>query len=146
MSKSNNNMKPLKKLGHLAVSWAEDLGLVIVAIATVIAVGIEIGHMFKMGTVKLTDLLLLFIYLEILAMVAIYLDSGKLPVRMPLYIAMVALARYLILDMKNLDSWRMVGIAGSIVLISLAVLIHRYGHSRFPYGKEECRGNRESEE
>jgi protein PsiE len=62
-------------------------------------------------TVTLADLLLFFIYLEVLAMVAIYLESGKLPVRMPLYIAIVALARYMILDMKSLDTWRMLGVA-----------------------------------
>jgi protein PsiE len=95
----------------------------------------EITSMIEARMVALADLLLLFIYLEVLAMVATYLDSGKLPVRMPLYIAIVALARYLILDMKNLDSWRLLGIAGSILLISLAILIHRFGHSRFPYEK-----------
>jgi protein PsiE len=95
----------------------------------------EITSMIEARMVALADLLLLFIYLEVLAMVATYLDSGKLPVRMPLYIAIVALARYLILDMKNLDSWRLLGIAGSILLISIAVLIHRFGHSRFPYDK-----------
>jgi protein PsiE len=130
-------MRGVIRIGHRAITWAEDVGLLIVAISTLIAVGIEISSMIEARTVALADLLLLFIYLEVLAMVAAYLDSGKLPVRMPLYIAIVALARYLILDMKNLDSWRLLGIAGSILLISLAVLIHRFGHTRFPYEKEE---------
>ena len=55
-----------------------------------------LGVQLLRRTVTLADLLLLFIYLEVLAMVTIYLDSGKLPVRMPLYIAIVALARYMI--------------------------------------------------
>ena len=93
--------------------------------------------MLKALTVTLADLLLLFIYLEVLAMVAMYLDSGKLPVRMPLYIAIVALARYMILDMKSLDTWRMLGIAGAVLLISLAILAIRYGHTRYPYSKKE---------
>ncbi len=63
----------------------------------------------------------------------LYLDSGKLPVRMPLYIALVALARYLILDMKNLDTWRMLGVSGAALLIAIAILVIRYGHVRFPY-------------
>ncbi len=91
--------------------------------------------MYAAKTVTLADLLLLFIYLEVLAMVSIYLDSGKLPVRMPLYIAIVALARYLILDMKSLDTWRMLGIAGAALLIALAILVIRFGHARFPYEK-----------
>ncbi|MDH5178095.1 MAG: phosphate-starvation-inducible PsiE family protein [Gammaproteobacteria bacterium] len=126
-------MRNINKLGHKAISVVEDIGLIIIAIATVIAVGIEVATMLKARTVTLADLLLLFIYLEVLTMVAIYLDSGKLPVRMPMYIAIVALARYLILDMKSLDNWRILGIAFAILLISLAVLVHRYGHSKLPY-------------
>lgn len=127
----------LMKLGNKAIVWAENVGLLIIAIATVIAVGIEVGVMISAKTVRLADLLLLFIYLEVFAMVAMYLNSGKLPVRMPLYIAMVALARYMILDMKDMDSWRMVGVASAIVLIAIAVLLHRYGHATFPYKENE---------
>ena len=128
-------MNNLKKTGHRAITIIEDIGLVIIAIATVIAMGFEISHMISLRTVTLGDLLLMFIYLEVLAMVAIYLDSGKLPVRMPLYIAMVALARYLVLDMKNLDTWRMLGIAGATLIIAIAVLVIRYGHTRLPYNE-----------
>jgi protein PsiE len=130
-------MNKVRSIGHTALTWVQDLGLLIIAICTVIAGVIEIGVMVKAQTVTLADLLLLFIYLEVLAMVGIYLDSGKLPVRMPLYIAIVALARYLILEMKNLDTWRMVGISGAALLIAVAILIIRFGHTRFPYGKEE---------
>jgi protein PsiE len=66
-------------------------------------------------------------------MVSIYLDSGKLPVRMPLYIAIVALARYLILDMKGMDPWKVVGIAAASLILALTVLVIRYGHLKFPY-------------
>lgn len=127
----------MNKIGHKAIKWVEDIGLIIIALATVFAVGIEVSSMIAARTVTLADLLLLFIYLEVLAMVASYLESGKLPVRMPLYIAIVALARYMILDMKGLDTWRMLGIAGAVLLISVAILVHRYGHTRFPYHKDE---------
>jgi len=130
-------MKEINKFGHKAITIIEDVGLIIIAISTVIAVGAEITLMVEARTVRLADLLLLFIYLEVLAMVAMYLDSGKLPVRMPLYIAIVALARYMILDMKSLDNWRIIGIAGAILLISLAVLVHRYGHTKLPYKKDD---------
>ena len=129
----------INKLGKRAIVFAENIGLVIIAIATVIAVGIEITSMVSARTVTLADLLLLFIYLEVLAMVTIYLDSGKLPVRMPLYIAIVALARYLILDMKNMDVWHMLAVSGSILIITIAILIHRYGHTTFPYNDEDSR-------
>lgn len=130
-------MNNIRNAGHKALVWVQDFGLLIIAISTVIAMGLEIHSMIEKRTVALADLLLLFIYLEVLAMAAIYLESGKLPVRMPLYIAIVALARYLILDMKNLDTWRMLGVSAAALLIAVSVLVIRFGHNRFPYEKSE---------
>jgi protein PsiE len=115
----------------------EYVGLTVITIATVIAGYIEVSHMVAAGSVTLADLLLMFLYLEILAMVGMYFESGKLPVRFPIYIAIVALARYLVLDMKNLDMWHMLGVAASILLLTLAVLALRYGHVRYSYGEHE---------
>lgn len=111
--------------------------LVIITLATIVAVGQEIYVMIEHMKVQIADLLLLFIYLEIITMVIVYLESGEVPVRMPLYIGMVALARYLILDMKGMDTWQMFAIAGSILLISLAVLVVRFGHVKYPYEKSK---------
>ncbi|MCX4190551.1 phosphate-starvation-inducible PsiE family protein [Methylophaga sp. OBS3] len=105
---------------------AQDIGLIIVAIATLVAVGIEINFMIDNGTVLLTDLLLLFIYLEVLTMVAVYYESGELPIKIPLYIGIVALARYLILDMKNIDTWRILGISSAILLLGLSIIVIHY--------------------
>ena len=80
---------------------------------------------------------MLFLYLEVLAMVAIYLDSGKLPIRLPIYIAVVAMARYLILEMKSLNEWEMVAIGATITLLSISALILRYGSVRLPYNSGE---------
>lgn len=128
-------MSKLKNSGYKALVVVEDLGLLIISVATVIAMGFEIADMLSAMKVTLADLLLLFIYLEVLAMVGIYLKSGQLPVRMPLYIAIVALARYMILDMKNLDTLRMLGLAGAVLVLALSVLAIRYGHTKFPYDK-----------
>ena len=130
-------MRNLRDIGHKALTWVQDIGLLIIAVSTLVAVGFELASMVEAKTVTLADLLLLFIYLEVLAMIAIYLDSGKLPVRMPLYIAIVALARYLILDMKNLDTWRMLGIAGTALLIAISILVIRFGHSKYPYQEKD---------
>lgn len=119
------------------LGFIEFLGLGIITIATVIAGIGEVGIMLEAKAVTLADLLLLFLYLEILAMVGLYFQSGKLPVRFPIYIAIVALARYLVLDMKNLDLWHMLGITGSILLLTLAVLVIRFGHVRFSYKEGE---------
>jgi len=132
-------MRGISRIGHKAIARVEDVSLIIVAISAVIAVGIEIPTMIEARTVSLAELLLLFIYLEVLAMVARYLDSGKLPVRMPLYIAIVALGRYMTLDIRSLDAWRMPGVAGAASLISLAILVNQVRHTRFPCSKEDDR-------
>ena len=111
----------------------EAVGLVVITLATLVAGVSEVRTMVGAGTVTLADLLLLFLYLEILAMVGVYFQSGQLPVRFPIYIAIVALARYLVLDMKSLDVWRMLGVTASMLLLAIAVLVIRYGHTRFPY-------------
>lgn len=123
----------LRRFGRQAVEFIEVVGLMVILLATLVAAGQEITHMVMQSQVHLADLLLLFIYLEVVAMVNAYWSSGQLPVRMPLYIGMVALARYLILDMKELDVWRMLAVAVSILVIGVAVLVVRYGHVRFPY-------------
>jgi len=132
-------MNNLKNTGYKALVIVEDIGLLVIAISTVIAMSFEIGSMIKAMEVTLADLLLLFIYLEVLAMAGIYLKSGQLPVRMPLYIAMVALARYMILDMKNLDTLRMLGLAGATFILAVSILVIRYGHTKFPYDDKDNR-------
>ncbi|ABE54738.1 phosphate-starvation-inducible E [Shewanella denitrificans OS217] len=115
----------------------EYLVLFIIAIATLVSIGEEIYNMINLRTVALADLLLLFIYLEVLAMVVNYIESGKLPIRMPLYIAIVALARYLILDMKAMDDWRILAISLSTILLAVTVIVIRWGQLTMPYPKNQ---------
>jgi protein PsiE len=130
-------MSKLKESGYKTLVFIEEIGLIVIAFSTVIAMGFEIKSMINAMTVTLSDLLLLFIYLEVFAMAGIYLKSGKLPVRMPLYISIVAIARYMILDMKNLDTLRILGLAGAVLILAIAILSIRYGHIKFPYDSEE---------
>lgn len=111
----------------------EGAGLIVIALATIYAGYQETMLMVNNARVTLADLLLMFLYLEILTMVGLYFESGKLPVRFPLYIAMVAMARYVIVDIKEMDNIRLLGVSASIVLVALAVLVIRYGHVRYPY-------------
>ena len=107
--------------------------LVAIAIATVGAVGKEILHIWEAGTITVADLLLMFLYLEVMSMLSHYLGSGNLPVRYPLYIGIIALARFMVLEVAELDAFRMWALSGPILLIALAILVVRYGHVRFPY-------------
>lgn len=128
---------PITKLIHTFLEFAQNIGLVIIALASIFAIGHEVWLMIMNRQVALADLLLMFIYLEVLAMVAIYLEFGKMPIRIPLYIAIVALARYLILDMKSMTAWQLVGVSASAFLLAITVLIIRFGHLRLPYDKDK---------
>jgi protein PsiE len=125
------NPKVLRALDM--VEWA---GLLVISVATVVAIGQEIWQMLLMRQVQLQDILLLFIFLEILTMVGLYFKSGKLPLRYPIYIAMVAIARYIIIGMKQLDGWTILAFAAAILVLALAVVAIRYGHVRLPYGDD----------
>jgi len=128
---------PIKTINMRLLSLVENIGLLVIAIATVIAMLGEIVGMVGALRVTLADLLMLFLYMEVLAMVGLHYSSGKMPVRFPLYIAMVALARYLILDVKEMTDWRMLAVAGAILMLTLAVFLIRFGHVRYPYPGDE---------
>ena len=123
-----------------ALTLLENIGLVLITIATVVAIGQEVVLMFEQGKVLLPDILLLFIFLEILTMVGLYFQSGKLPVRYPIYIAMVAIARYIIIGMKEMDGWMIVALALAILVLALSVVAIRYGHLKLPYPEDRGGG------
>ena len=103
--------------------------LSVILICTVIAVGIEIKAMFDNQTVTLADLLLMFLYLEVLAMVRIFWDQQSISITLPLLIAITALARFIILQGKEMDPSGLVYEAVAIVLIASAIVILRLRHS-----------------
>jgi len=103
--------------------------MVIILISTVIAVGIEIYKMFQNQSVTLADLLLMFLYLEVLAMVRVFWDQQSISITLPLLIAITALARFIILQGKEMDPAALVYEAIAIVLIAGAIVILRLRHS-----------------
>jgi len=107
--------------------------LITIAMATIFAVFQAILHIWQVRAIAVGDLLLLFLYLEVMSMLNHYLGSGNLPVRYPLYIGIIALARYLVLEVAEINAWQMLALSGSIFLIAIAILVIRFGHVRFPY-------------
>ena len=103
--------------------------MVIILISTVIAVGIEIKNMFFNQSITLADLLLMFLYLEVLAMVRVFWDQQSISITLPLLIAITALARFIILQGKEMDPSALVYEAVAIVLIASAIVILRLRHS-----------------
>lgn len=121
------------KLMQRILGVVEQSVLIIIGLATVLAVFQAVIHIWQARTITVGDILLLFLYLEVMTMLNHYLSAGTLPVRYPLYIGIIALARFLVLDIKELDAMTMFALSGSILLIALSILIVRYGHVRFPY-------------
>ena len=111
------------------VNQIQLLTLIIILISTVIAIGSELYQMFKIQTVTLADLLLLFLYLEVLAMVRVFWESQSIQITLPLFIAITALSRFIILQGKSINPEILVYEAGAILLIALAILVLRFRNS-----------------
>jgi Phosphate-starvation-inducible E. len=105
------------------------VALVIILVSTVIAFGQEMYQMILVQRVTLADLLLLFLYLEVLAMVRVFWESQSIQITLPLFIAITALARFIILQGKSLNPEILLYEAGAIVLIALAIVILRFRNS-----------------
>ena len=105
------------------------LALVIILIATIIAFGIEVYQMISIQKVTLADLLLLFLYLEVLAMVRVFWESQSIQITLPLFIAITALSRFIILQGKSINPEVLLYEAGAIVLIAIAILVLRFRNS-----------------
>ena len=103
--------------------------LTIILISTVIAVGIEIKRMFLNQSVTLADLLLMFLYLEVMAMVRVFWDQQSISITLPLLFAISDLTRFIILQGKEMDPSGLVYEAVAIVLIASAIVILRLRHS-----------------
>ncbi len=110
------------------------LGLFAIGAATVWAAAYAFIQMFNRGSATIEDLLLLFIYLEIGAMVGIYFKTNRMPVRFLIYVAITALTRLMIgiVNVEHKADMGILMIAGAILLLCLAVLTIRYGSFRFP--------------
>ena len=104
----------------------EKILLGVIAILTVVAVFQEIYSIYINGKVQLADLLLLFIYTEVLGMIGIFYVSNKIPITLPLFIAMTAIARLIILQGKGMDPIILLYEAGAILVIALACLAIRF--------------------
>ena len=103
--------------------YLEDFILSVIALMTIGAVGFELYEVFNRGSITLADLLLMFIYAEVLGMVAVYFRSHVLPVIYPLFIGITALARLIVLQGKDSVPEQLIFEAGSILLLSFAALL-----------------------
>ena len=101
----------------------------IILLSTIIAVILEIRTMFLNQTVTLADLLLMFLYLEVMAMVRVLWEEQSISISLPLLIAITALSRFIILQGKQMDASQLLYESIAIVLIALAIVVLRLRHS-----------------
>ena len=108
---------------HWTTFWSEKILLAIIGGLTVLAAGLDIFEMVIKLKVELGDLFLLFIYAEIIGMVGAFYVSNRIPVTLPIIIAMTALCRLIVLHSKEADPWMLIAEAGAIVLLGGAAYI-----------------------
>jgi phosphate starvation-inducible membrane PsiE len=130
MSESNME-KTIVTVGNKMFEMFHLVGLFVIGSAILWASWMEVFEIIAHGGPKIKDVLLLFIYLELGAMVGIYFQTKQLPVRYLIYIAVTALTRVLAIDIKSMSDIHMLTLTGAILILSLAVLVLRIGDTRF---------------
>ena len=120
------------------IKFIEKSLLTIIALLTIVATVQEIIKIYDSGAINLADLLLLFIYTEVLGMIGVFYTSNRIPITLPLFIAMTAISRLIILQGKGMDASTLLYEAGAILIIALACLAVRYRPSRsYHYQNED---------
>ena len=109
----------------LVIKTIEKVLLVIIAGATIFATLQEIIELVEKQRVQLADLLLLFIYTEVLGMVGVFYKSNKIPITLPLFIAITALSRMIILQGKDSDPQNLIYESVAVLLLAVSCLIIR---------------------
>ena len=125
----------IQKIGDVLVDSFHYLALFIIG-ATIVWSGVhEYLYIMQKGHAELKDILLLFIYLELGAMVGIYFKTHRLPVQFLIYIAITALSRHLVIDVQKVSEtfhlYLLLSITLAIVVLSLAILVLTYSDRRF---------------
>ena len=105
-------------------------GAVIIMITTIVAFGIEVKKMIVTQDVFLADILLLFIYLEVLGMVTSYWGTQRIRLTYPLFIAITAIGRLIILQKKDIEAISLIYESSAILLIAIAIVVLRFRKSK----------------
>ncbi len=124
--------------GSQIIKAIEKCLLALIAVLTLVAVAQELMTVFQKGKVELADLLLLFIYTEVLGMIGIFYLSNRIPITLPLFIAMTAISRLIILQGKGMEPITLLYEAGAILIIALACLVVRFKpKNTYPYQNDD---------
>ena len=108
---------------HWTTLYSEKLLLAVIGMLTMFAAGMDIYHMILNIKVELADLFLLFIYAEIIGMVGAFYSTSRIPVTLPIIIAITALCRLIIMQGKEMDALMLLGEAGAILILAVAAYV-----------------------
>ena len=137
----------IQKLGDVMVELFHLLALFVIGATIFWSAAHEYLVIMEDGYAKLKDILLLFIYLELGAMVGIYFKTHRLPVQFLIYIAITALSRHLVIDVQQVSDtfhlYLLLSIAVAILILCLAVLVLTYSNERYGTPEDNCYADRE---
>ena len=105
---------------NAAIRNIQLVAVVVVLVSTIVAFLLEIIKMYEVQNVTLADLLLMFIYIEVIGLVRSYWESRSVRVIYPLIIAITALSRFIILQDKESDPTNLIYLASAILIVSIA--------------------------
>jgi phosphate starvation-inducible membrane PsiE len=127
----------IEKAGDILVELFHTIGLFVVGGTVVWSAVHAYIDIMQQGHAGLDDILLLFIYLELGAMIGIYFKTHRLPVRFLIYIAITALTRLLAIDIKTLPNESIITLTFAILILTLAELVLRFGIIKFSRENED---------
>lgn len=129
----------IQALGVTLVDIGHYLALLLIGVVVIWAAGAEFIGILHNGKAELKDILMLFIYLELLAMIGIYFKTHRLPVQFLIYIAITALSRHLVVDVQAVSDtfhlWLLMTITVAIFVLSLAIVLLSW--TAYQFGRPE---------
>ena len=102
-----------------------------VLVSTIIAFFLEVAEMYENKNIELADLLLMFIYIEVIGLVKSYWETRSVRITYPLVIAITALARFIILQDKESDPSNLIYISIAILIVAIATVVIRFRNSKY---------------
>ena len=145
MPLNNRVTRRIEKLGDSLVSGFHLLALFVIGGTIVWSAGYEYYIMLHQGRATLQDILILFIYLELGAMVGIYFKTYRLPVRFLLYVGITALTRSLVVDIEAERVTTLLIVTGAILMLAVAIVVLGYGGSKFDSDEINLRDDKKIE-
>ena len=107
------------------------VAVIVVLVSTIIAFFLEMKEMYDNKDITLADLLLMFIYIEVIGLVRSYWETRSVRISYPLVIAITALARFIILQDKESDPTNLIYISVAILIVAIATVIIRFRNSKY---------------